>query len=89
MPTGSKLAASSRTLVVSSMTSLSSPPMIPAIATGRSPSVISRSAASSLRTVPSSVLISSPERARRTTMRPPASRSTSKACSGLPSASIA
>ncbi len=44
--------------------------------------------ASSARSVPSSVSSFSPARARRTTMRPPASESKSNACSGLPSASI-
>ena len=43
IPSGSKFAASSSTSRVSSVTSLSSPPMIAASATGRSPSVMSRS----------------------------------------------
>ena len=68
----------------SSTTSLLAPPMIAASATGFSPSVISRSRSSTRRTVPSSVCTSSPARACRTTIRPPASCERSKACSGLP-----
>ena len=60
IPTGSKFAASSRTLVVESDTSVSSPPMIPASAIPRSASAIRRSDGSSLRRSPSSVRISSP-----------------------------
>ena len=83
-PIGSKFAASSSTSVVDSTTSLLAPPMIAASATGFSPSVISRSCSSTRRTVPSSVCTSSPARACRTTMRPPASAERSNACSGLP-----
>ena len=60
MPTGSKFAASSRTSVVVSPTSDSRPPMIPAIATGRSASAIRRSLGSSCRSTPSSVTSCSP-----------------------------
>ncbi len=88
IPSGSKFAASRSTSVVVSTTSLSSPPMIAASATARSPSVIRRSSVSRLRSVPSSVRISSPARARRTRIRPPASFARSKACSGLPHACI-
>ncbi len=88
MPTGSKFAASSSTDVVVSDTSVSAPPMIPASAIPRFESAMSRSLRSSLRTVPSSVLSSSPLRARRTMTRLPVSVSKSNTCSGLPSASI-
>ena len=60
IPSGSKFAASSSTSVVSSVTSLSAPPMIAASATAFSPSVIRRSSVSSRRSVPSSVRSSSP-----------------------------
>ena len=70
IPIGSKFAASSRTLVVASADLGVGPPMIPASATGRTASAITRSVGSSLRRLPSSVTISSPSRARRTTMRP-------------------
>ena len=70
MPSGSKLAASRSTSLVESVTSLSSPPMIAARATARSPSVIRRSAGSTERSVPSSVRTSSPARAWRTTILP-------------------
>ncbi len=83
-PIGSKFAASSSTSLVSSETSDSRPPMIAASATGRSPSVISRSLGRSVRSAPSSVRSVSPSCARRTTMRPPASFVRSNACSGLP-----
>ena len=56
--------------VVASVISVSSPPMIPAIATARSASAISRSLGSSLRSTPSSVRMRlARRRARRTTMR--------------------
>ena len=73
IPSGSKFAASSRTSVVVSETSLSSPPMIAARATARSPSAMTSSASSSRRSTPSRVRSSSPGRARRTTIRPPES----------------
>ena len=84
MPIGSKLAASRSTSVVPSETSDSSPPMIAASATDRSPSVIIRSLGSSSRSVPSRVRSVSPSCARRTTIRPPASSDRSNAWSGLP-----
>ena len=84
MPIGSKFAASSRSSVVASDTSLSSPPMIAASATGRSASAMTRSSVVSARMVPSRVRSSSPLRARRTTILPPASFVRSNACSGLP-----
>ena len=46
------------------------------------------SSASSVRSTSSSVVIFSPSRARRTTSRPPATRSESNACSGWPVSSI-
>jgi hypothetical protein len=88
IPTGSKFAASSRMSAVSSLSSVSSPPMIPARATPRSASAITRSDGSSFRSSPSSVRSSSPGSARRTTIRPLASLAWSNACRGLPSASI-
>ena len=63
IPTGSKFAASSRTFVVRSVTSVSSPPMIAAMATALAPSAITRSSRVSSRSCPSSVVIASPGRA--------------------------
>ena len=88
MPIGSKLAASRRMFVVLSRTSVSSPPMIPAKAIAPSASAMTRSSGSSFRGFPSRVVNSSPLRARRTTIFPPRSVSKSKACSGLPMASM-
>ena len=68
--------------------SVSSPPMIPAIATARSASAITRSDSSRRRSTPSSVRIVSPGFARRTMIFPPASVLRSNACSGFPSASM-
>jgi hypothetical protein len=85
---GSKFAASSSTEVVVSVTSVSSPPMIPAKAIAPSASAMTRSAGSSLRRLPSRLSNSSPARARRTMILPPRSVSKSKACSGFPSASM-
>ena len=60
--------------------------MIPASATPRSASAISRSSGTSSRSTLSSVRSRSPGAARRTTIWPPASFGKSNACSGLPSA---
>jgi hypothetical protein len=88
MPYGSKLAASSRTVVVPPPISVSSPPMIPASAIARSASAISRSSGTRSRVTPSSVVSFSPLSARRTTICPPWSVVKSKAWSGFPSANI-
>ncbi len=80
-PRGGRLSSPART-------SLSSPPMIPATATGRLASAITRSVGASSRSWLSSVTIFSPGWARRTTIRPSASRERSKAWRGEPSASI-
>ena len=83
-----QFAASISTRVVPSFTSERAPPMIPAIDVGPSASSISTMSASSLRSTSSSVVIVSPSRARRTTSRPPATRSASNACIGWPHSSI-
>ncbi len=62
--------------------------MIPATATGRRASAITRSVSASVRSWPSSVRIFSSFAARRTMIRPPSSNERSKTCSGEPSASI-
>ena len=80
----SNCALSSRTLTVRSEISVSSPPMMPATATGRSASAMTSIAGLSLHCVPSIETIVSPSAARRTTMRPPRSLSKSKAWSGWP-----
>ena len=70
--TGSKCAASMSTSRVEAPTSVSAPPMTPAIATTRSPprSVMTRSPGSRARSTSSSVVSRSPARARRTTTGP-------------------
>ena len=82
------VAASISTRVVVSRTSERAPPMTPAIEVGPSASSITHVSASSVRSTSSSVVIVSPSRARRTTSRPPATRSASKACIGCPVSSI-
>ena len=84
----SQLATSISTRVVPSWTSERSPPMTPAIEVGPSASSMTSIWASRVRTCPSRVVTCSPSRARRTTSLPPATRSRSKACSGLPTSSI-
>ena len=84
---GSNHAASSTRSVVVSDTSTSWAPMTPAMQTERAPSAIIRCSGLSARTLPSSVVIDSPGRARRTTMRSPWSFVRSKAWSGWPSSS--
>jgi hypothetical protein len=83
-----KLAASSRTLVVLSDTSLSAPPMTPARATASDASAIASMSGSNRRCTPSSVVSGSPGRARRTMIFPPPIRSKSKACRGCPTSSM-
>ncbi len=84
----SKVAASSSTRVVPGPTSANSAPKMPAMTAGRSASQIASIEESRVRSWPSRVVIDSPSPARRTTMRPPASRSRSKACRGCPVSSI-
>ena len=81
---GSNHAHSSRIDVVASVTSLSAPPMMPASATTRSRSAIASTSGSSVRGLPSSVVMVSPGRARRTRIAPPWSRARSNAWSGWP-----
>ena len=64
--TGSNDAASSRTVVVVAVTSVSSPPRTPASATGPAASAITRWSGVSSRVTPSSVTSVSPALARRT-----------------------
>ena len=87
MPT--HVAASISTRVVASETSDTCPPMTPAIPEGPSASHTSAASLVNVRSTPSSVVIVSPSRARRTTIRPPRTRSRSKACSGWAVSSIA
>ncbi len=83
-----QLAASISTRVVPSDTSERAPPITPAIEVGPSASAISTISESSVRVWPSSVVSCSPSAARRTVSSPPATRSRSNACSGLPDSSI-
>ena len=83
-----QVAASISTRVVPSLTSERAPPMIPAMLVGPSASSITQTSGSSVRSTSSSVVIFSPSSARRTTSRPPAIRSASKACIGWPVHSI-
>jgi hypothetical protein len=74
MPSGSNHATSRTTTSVASVISLSRPPMIPPMPIGTSlASQISRSAGVNARSNPSSVVITSPSRARRMTNPPPPS----------------
>ena len=79
MLTPFQVATSSRTRVVDSLTSETSPPMIPAIPVGPSRSQTRTVSASKLRSVPSSVVIVSPSRAVRTMISPPRTLSRSNA----------
>ena len=88
MEVGSKSADSSSTVFVPSAISLSSPPMMPATALGRSESQIMSIVWSSFLSTPSSVFIVSPSRAHLTTMRRSLSFVWSNACMGCPSSSI-
>ncbi len=83
-PAGGKWADSISTRRVDGRTSVVSPPMIPAIASGSAPAVIRVSPESITRSRPSRVRSRSPSAARRTTIRRPGTRSRSKACSGWP-----
>ncbi len=73
-----QFATSSRTLVVSSETSETWPPMIPAIPDGPSLSQTRTVSASKVRSTPSSVVIVSPSVAARTVRAPSGTRSRSK-----------
>ena len=83
-----QVADSMSTRVVLAETSETWPPMIPAIPEGPSPSHTSAASLVNVRSTPSRVVIVSPSRARRTTMRPPRTRSRSKAWSGCAVSSI-
>ena len=83
MEMGSNHADSSRTLRVAELISLSAPPITPPMATACAASAITHISGESARSMPSSVRIFSPARARRTTMRRSARRSRSKACMRL------
>ena len=67
---GSNVADSSKTLVVVAVISVRAPPITPASATAPRPSAITMSSGTSDRSIPSSVLITSPAAARRTTIPP-------------------
>ena len=84
----SHVAASSSTHRVPAETSERAPPISPAIEVGPCSSSISTVCSSSVRAWPSSVCSCSPRLASRTTSRPPATRSRSKACIGWPVSSI-
>src|SRR5579871_6985679 len=81
---GSHHADSIRTFLVFSVIMVSYPPMTPASPTGFLASHTTRSSEVSLRSTPSRVLSVSPERALRTMIWPPSSKSMSKTCVGLP-----
>ena len=83
-----QVAASISTRVVPGRTSERSPPMMPAIEVGPLSSAMTTMSGSSTRSTSSSVVITSPSTARRTTSRPPATRSKSNACIGCPVASM-
>ena len=85
--TGSKVAASTRIEVVSSVTAVSAPPLTPASATGRSASAMTRSSeASPIGVAPSpSGRNGSRSFAIRISMRPPRSFARSKTWVGWPS----
>jgi len=83
-----QVAASISTRVVASDTSETWPPMIPAIPDGPSASHTSAASLVNVRSTPSSVVMVSPSRALRTTIRPPRTRSRSNAWSGCPMRSI-
>ena len=68
MLTWLKVATSRRMFVVSSVTSVSSPPMTPATATGPPGSVIRSCSGPKVCSIPSNVVIFSPGMARRTMM---------------------
>ena len=88
MLTPFQVATSSRTRVVSSLTSETSPPMIPAMPVGPLRSQTSTASLSKVRSTPSRVVIRSPSRAVRTMISPPGTLSRSKAWSGCAVSSI-
>ena len=79
-----KLALSKRTIFVSGVISLFSPPMTPARPTGLCSSQMQSMLGVTLRSLPSSVRQVSPSRAVRTMMCPPSTQEKSKACIGWP-----
>ena len=83
-----QVAASISTRVVDSETSETCPPMIPPIPVGPSASHTSAVVPSKVRSTSSSVVIVSPSRALRTTIRAPRTLSRSKTCNGCPVSSI-
>ena len=83
-----QLATSSRTLVVSSETSETWPPMIPAMPEGPFSSQTRTVSASKRRSSPSRVVIVSPSSAARTVSAPFGTLSRSKACRGCAVSSI-
>ena len=83
-----KLALSSSTRVVLSVTSVSSPPITPASAMPRAPSRIIRSPGTSVRSTSSRVLNFSPSPAAEMPIAPLLMVSASNACSGWPSSTI-
>ena len=84
----SNVADSTSTVVVVAVTSEAPPPITPATATASSASAMTSISVDSVRSLPSINRNRSPALARRTTIRPPRSRSKSNACSGCPSSSI-
>ena len=82
--TGLKTALSRRTFLVAGETSVSAPPMMPATATARRASAMTRSRVVRRRTTSSMVVMASPSSARRTIIFRPESVSRSNACSGWP-----
>ena len=82
MLTPFQVATSSRTRVVASETSETSPPMIPAIPEGPLRSQTSTASSSKVRSTPSSVVIFSPCFAARTISAPSGTLARSNACSG-------
>ena len=83
-----QFATSSSTRVVSSETSETWPPMIPAMPEGPRLSQTSTVSASKVRSTSSSVVIFSPSLAARTVSAPSGTLSRSKACSGCAVSSI-
>ena len=88
MDTPLKLADSKTTMAVSPTISELAPPMTPATPTGLCSSQMHSMLGVSLRSLPSSVWMTSPSRAVRTTILPPSTQEKSKACMGWPYSSM-
>ncbi len=88
MLTGSKMADSTMTSVVVSLTSEPALPMIPPIATGPSASAMTSVSGSRSRVTWSRVSSRSPAAARRTTIRPSRTDAASNVWIGLPSSTM-